>query len=120
MCVEERSSDDDDEFNLRNARAMAARLPNPLDFVYGLNLKKTDGRTIFFSRHGESEYNVQERIGGDPPLTPRGRRYARAFANYMNALGTKGLLVDTSVKVCDVLKKVIYVHRLSSCHIQSG
>ena len=40
-----------------------------------------------FSRHGESEYNVEERIGGDPPLTKRGERYAKALGQYINALG---------------------------------
>lgn len=38
-------------------------------------------------RHGESEFNVQERIGGDPNLTKRGEKFAKALGNYINALG---------------------------------
>ena len=28
-----------------------------------------------FTRHGQSEYNVEDRIGGDSGLTPRGEEY---------------------------------------------
>ncbi|KAI9209890.1 6-phosphofructo-2-kinase-domain-containing protein [Polychytrium aggregatum] len=40
-------------------------------------------RTIWISRHGESEYNTEHRIGGDPPLTARGRQYASALAQFI-------------------------------------
>ncbi len=30
---------------------------------------------------------MQERIGGDPDLTVRGHRYAKALGQYINALG---------------------------------
>ncbi len=43
----------------------------------------TDRRSIWLTRHGESEYNGQNRIGGDPELTALGRGYARNLANYM-------------------------------------
>lgn len=33
-------------------------------------------RRLFLTRHGESTYNLSGRIGGDPPLTERGARYA--------------------------------------------
>ncbi|HEY1691854.1 MAG TPA: 6-phosphofructo-2-kinase/fructose-2,6-bisphosphatase [Polyangiaceae bacterium] len=36
-------------------------------------------RSIWFSRHGESEFNVLGRIGGDAPLSEAGRSYARAL-----------------------------------------
>jgi len=36
-------------------------------------------RAIYLSRHGESEWNVTGQLGGDPNLTPRGRRYAHAL-----------------------------------------
>ncbi|KAI8909906.1 6-phosphofructo-2-kinase-domain-containing protein [Powellomyces hirtus] len=40
-------------------------------------------RTIWLTRHGESEYNVSGRIGGDPPLTPLGRRFALALSKFI-------------------------------------
>lgn len=45
-------------------------------------------QTIYFTRHGESEYNVLGRIGGDAALSARGQLYARALADYFNAMAT--------------------------------
>eukprot|EP00904_Undaria_pinnatifida_P014300 jgi/Undpi1/9/HiC_scaffold_1.g00009.m1 len=43
-------------------------------------------RPIWMSRHGESEFNMQGRIGGDAPLTAAGKIYARKLAEFMNKL----------------------------------
>ena len=45
------------------------------------------GKLIFFSRHGESEYNVENKVGGDSPLSDRGALYAKALGRYFNNLG---------------------------------
>ena len=45
---------------------------NPFNELYLKNLDIPEGRTIYLSRHGESEYNVDDRIGGDSSLTERG------------------------------------------------
>jgi broad specificity phosphatase PhoE len=37
-------------------------------------------RSVWLSRHGESEFNVLGRIGGDAPLSEAGRAYARTLA----------------------------------------
>ena len=37
----------------------------------------------FLARHGQTEFNVQGRIGGDPPLTAKGRSQAEALARHM-------------------------------------
>ena len=37
---------------------------------------------IYLTRHGESEYNVGNRIGGDPSLTKQGQEYAHALQRY--------------------------------------
>lgn len=47
-------------------------------------------------QHGESEYNLLGRIGGDAPLTHRGRKYAQALAKHINKLNLNGLQVWTS------------------------
>ena len=39
-------------------------------------------RPIWLSRHGESKSNLAGRIGGDAPLTERGREYADALAAF--------------------------------------
>ncbi|KAF8957154.1 Fructose-2,6-bisphosphatase, partial [Entomortierella lignicola] len=45
---------------------------------YLMNLKITP-RKIYFSRHGESLYNVMGFLGGDSDLSARGKQYARAL-----------------------------------------
>ncbi|MES1907599.1 MAG: hypothetical protein MHM6MM_000686 [Cercozoa sp. M6MM] len=39
---------------------------------------------IFLTRHGESLFNVEGRIGGDSSLSPRGQRYARKLGLWMS------------------------------------
>jgi len=62
---------------------------------YLMNIHITP-RTIYFSRHGESEHNVLGRIGGDAPLSPNGRKYAVALAHYIRDQKIPNLRVWTS------------------------
>eukprot|EP00871_Galdieria_phlegrea_P000699 jgi/Galph1/162/GphlegSOOS_G4958.1 len=41
-------------------------------------------RSIYLMRHGESEYNVEGRLGGDPDLTEKGKRFAVKLAEYID------------------------------------
>ncbi|XP_023246612.1 6-phosphofructo-2-kinase/fructose-2,6-bisphosphatase-like isoform X2 [Copidosoma floridanum] len=52
--------------------------------------------TLYFSRHGESEYNVLGKIGGDAVLSARGERYAQALAAKINSMHIPELRVLTS------------------------
>ncbi len=40
-------------------------------------------RPIYFTRHGESSFNIENRIGGDAELTPAGVRYSRQLADFL-------------------------------------
>lgn len=53
-------------------------------------------RTIYLTRHGESMYNVTNRIGGDSDLTSRGEHYSMALAYFFNGQTIPGLRVWTS------------------------
>jgi broad specificity phosphatase PhoE len=55
-------------------------------------------RPILLTRHGESEYNVQGKIGGDSLLSPRGEAYALKLGPFMESLfpHDQELLVWTS------------------------
>jgi broad specificity phosphatase PhoE/predicted kinase len=57
-------------------------------------------RPIYLSRHGESEFNVDGRIGGDSGLSGRGRLYAERLAGLVRAelegLGRRDLVLWTS------------------------
>ncbi len=44
-------------------------------------------RHIYLSRHGESRFNVQGRIGGDTGLSERGLAYARSLSHFMREQG---------------------------------
>lgn len=63
------------------ANRMEGYLPSRVLFFL-MNLRITTP-TLWLTRHGESLYNVQGRIGGDPDLSPRGKEYARNLATFM-------------------------------------
>lgn len=48
-------------------------------FLLNYNLKPL---TLWMSRHGESAWNAEQRIGGNPDLSPEGMRYSRALAKF--------------------------------------
>ncbi|OJT14217.1 Fructose-2,6-bisphosphatase [Trametes pubescens] len=63
-------------------------------YLMNLHLKP---RSIFFSRHGESQFNVEGLIGGDSLLSERGMRYAKALpALITDNIGDAPLTVWTS------------------------
>jgi len=63
-------------------------------YLMNLHLKP---RSIFMSRHGESQFNVQGKIGGDSPLSSRGMQYASALpALITDNIGDAPLTVWTS------------------------
>lgn len=43
---------------------------------------KSHERPIFLTRHGQSEYNLKDLIGGDAYLAPDGRKYAAALTKF--------------------------------------
>jgi len=51
----------------------------------------TEPRTIILVRHGQSEYNIQDRIGGDPALTKVGAEFGKNLAKYIEEQGPNGL-----------------------------
>ncbi|KAG6915864.1 hypothetical protein DXG01_009571 [Tephrocybe rancida] len=54
-------------------------------------------RSIYLSRHGESQFNVEGKIGGDSSLSPRGLQYAEALpALVTDNIGDAPLTVWTS------------------------
>ncbi|NXY38828.1 F262 bisphosphatase, partial [Pomatorhinus ruficollis] len=57
--------------------------------VYYLMNIHVQPRTIYLCRHGESEYNLVGRIGGDSGLSPRGKQVC---GGYVRALGAGPLI----------------------------
>ncbi|EKX50659.1 hypothetical protein GUITHDRAFT_161860 [Guillardia theta CCMP2712] len=56
-------------------------------FVMNLH---TSPKMIYLTRHGQSEYNLTQKIGGDSSLTAHGEEYATALAAWVH----KNILVD--------------------------
>ena len=53
--------------------------------VFFLTNLQVSRRPVWITRHGESEWNLQGRIGGDSLLAPRGHEYARNLAAHVRA-----------------------------------
>ncbi|XP_055040293.2 6-phosphofructo-2-kinase/fructose-2,6-bisphosphatase 2 isoform X3 [Misgurnus anguillicaudatus] len=64
--------------------------------VYYLMNIHVHSHSIYLCRHGESEHNVQGRIGGDSELSPRGRQYASALREFIEEHKLSDLKVWTS------------------------
>jgi len=63
-----------------------------------VSVPKKRNQTLFFSRHGESEFNVVGRIGGDANLSPRGWMYSTAIANYAQNLNNIEVWTSTLIR----------------------
>ncbi|KAI9309352.1 6-phosphofructo-2-kinase-domain-containing protein [Cunninghamella echinulata] len=65
--------------------------------VYYLMNLHIRNRKIYMSRHGESMYNLDGKLGGDSDLSPRGQLYAKILPELIKEkLGDKDLVVWTS------------------------
>ncbi|XP_071810154.1 6-phosphofructo-2-kinase/fructose-2,6-bisphosphatase 1-like isoform X2 [Asterias amurensis] len=53
-------------------------------------------RTIYLTRHGESQLNLQGRIGGDSDLSERGWHYSKSLSKFMSEQHLSDLKVWTS------------------------
>lgn len=54
----------------------------PMRVVQFLSNLHTKTHTIYITRHGQSEYNLVGKLGGNPPLTEAGKEYARRLAKF--------------------------------------
>ncbi len=57
-----------------------------IQFVMNIHFRP---QTFYMSRHGQSEYNVLGKIGGDSGLSEAGEAYALALADYAKNVITK-------------------------------
>nr|XP_058046830.1 6-phosphofructo-2-kinase/fructose-2,6-bisphosphatase 3 isoform X2 [Ahaetulla prasina] len=64
--------------------------------VYYLMNIHVQPRTIYLCRHGESEFNLKGKIGGDSGLSSRGKKFASELNNFVKEQNLKDLRVWTS------------------------
>jgi broad specificity phosphatase PhoE len=65
-------------------RILAEELVDPIPYYYRIRdlLVTPTIKNLYLIRHGETYFNLEDRIGGDSPLTERGIRQAEALAHY--------------------------------------
>jgi len=67
----------------------------PLKVVHFIMNLHTLPRTFYLSRHGQSEYNLLGKIGGDSGLSKNGEEYARRLGKFAkDVIGTKTITDD--------------------------
>ncbi|KAL7982815.1 hypothetical protein Chor_013151 [Crotalus horridus] len=64
--------------------------------VYYLMNIHVQPRTIYLCRHGESEFNLKGKIGGDSGLSTRGKKFASELNNFVKEQNLNDLKVWTS------------------------
>ncbi|KAL6079810.1 hypothetical protein STEG23_033901 [Scotinomys teguina] len=64
--------------------------------VYYLMNIHVQPRTIYLCRHGESDFNLLGKIGGDSGLSPRGKQFAQALKKFLEEQEIQDLKVWTS------------------------
>ena len=62
-----------------------------------MQVRPTD-RPIWLTRHGESEFNVVGRIGGDAALTAHGKDYAELVASFVRARAARPVVCTSTLQ----------------------
>jgi len=68
-------------------------LSNVISFLLNLNINRN---TIYLSRHGESKYNILDKIGGNPSITDLGVVYSKKLYKYIDNLQLNDLVIYIS------------------------
>lgn len=61
-------------------------LSNVISFLFNLNINRNN---IYITRHGESEFNIYTKIGGNPNITDKGTEYSKLLYEYMSSIYKK-------------------------------
>ena len=65
---------------------------------------------LYLARHGQTEFNVQGRIGGDPPLTAKGRAQAQALARHMEGRPIDWVFTSTRMRSHETAAPLLESH----------
>jgi broad specificity phosphatase PhoE/predicted kinase len=55
-------------------------------------------RSLYLARHGQTPFNLDGRIGGDPPLTPRGLSQAQSLAAHLQGASLSYVVTSTRIR----------------------
>lgn len=65
---------------------------------------------LYLARHGQTEFNVQGRIGGDPPLTAKGRAQACSLGEHMASIPLEWVFTSTRMRSHETAAPVLETH----------
>lgn len=65
---------------------------------------------LYLARHGQTEFNVQGRIGGDPPLTAKGRAQAQLLGQHMKNIPLDWVFTSTRMRSHETAAPVLENH----------
>jgi broad specificity phosphatase PhoE len=80
----------------------------PARVVFFLINLHVSSRPVWLTRHGQSTFNLEDRIGGDPVLSPLGEEYGRRLAGYVRERFRPG---DNLEVWCSTLKRALQTAR---------
>lgn len=67
-------------------------------------------KNLYLARHGQTEFNVQGRIGGDPPLTAKGRVQARELGACMKDIPLEWVFTSTRMRSHETAAPILETH----------
>ncbi len=67
-------------------------------------------KNLYLARHGQTEFNIQGRIGGDPPLTSKGRAQAQALARHMQSVPIDWVFTSTRMRSHETAAPLLESH----------
>lgn len=65
---------------------------------------------LYLARHGQTEFNAQGRIGGNPPLTAKGRAQADALAAHLNDEHINWVITSTRLRSHETAAPLLRAH----------
>lgn len=65
---------------------------------------------LYLARHGQTEFNVQGRIGGNPPLTAKGRNQAKLLAAHMASKPLSWVFTSTLIRSHETAAPILETH----------
>ncbi|HDP25040.1 MAG TPA: 6-phosphofructokinase [Deltaproteobacteria bacterium] len=63
-------------------------------------------KSLYLIRHTETYYNVEDRIGGDPELTPRGIEHAKALARFFQKKKISYIFTSEKIRTIQTAREI--------------
>lgn len=67
---------------------------------------------IYLSRHGESKYNTENRIGGNSNLSSNGKIYSIMIAKYINKINVDIVLTSQLIRTIETARYITHPKRI--------